>query len=187
MPPRSFTRARAFVGGVALVLGVTLATAGAGRWSAQKGDEPPHARRRGSVTQEDQRLFADTELWNRTVYFNQVQAWNDAAWAHGLELLAFYYVPPAPPPVRRVPVSRPSSGATVGGACGGSRFDYVIDEESGGNPNARNASGAWGCYQIMPATWAGAGCEGAHGSASVAQQAACADRLSASAWAASQG
>src|SRR5215211_588133 len=46
-------------------------------------------------------------------------------------------------------------GSSVGGACGGATngADSYIGRESGGNPNARNPSGAWGCYQIMPGTW----------------------------------
>src|SRR5437762_11041779 len=46
-------------------------------------------------------------------------------------------------------------GSSVGGACGGATngADRFIGAESGGNPNARNSSGAWGCYQIMPGTW----------------------------------
>jgi hypothetical protein len=83
-------------------------------------------------------------------------------------------------------VSRPVT-APVTGACGGATngADQYIARESGGNPNAYNPSGAWGCYQIMPGTWAGAGCDelGAYGSASPAAQSACASRLPLSAWA----
>src|SRR5262245_53395525 len=81
-------------------------------------------------------------------------------------------------------------GATVGGACGGATngADRFIGRESGGNPNARNASGAWGCYQIMPGTWASSCSDlGQHGSASTQAQAACASRLPSSSWAASGG
>lgn len=76
----------------------------------------------------------------------------------------------------------------VTGVCGGATngADQFISRESGGNPSVYNTggSGAWGCYQIMPGTWAGAGCNelGAHGSASPAAQAACASRLPLSAW-----
>ncbi len=76
-------------------------------------------------------------------------------------------------------------GGNVGGACGGATngADAYIGRESGGDPNARNASGAWGCYQIMPGTW-NASCSdvGSYGSASPQQQAACASRLPQSAW-----
>jgi soluble lytic murein transglycosylase-like protein len=81
-------------------------------------------------------------------------------------------------------------GSTVSGACGGAAngADRFIGAESGGNPNARNASGAWGCYQIMPGTWASTCSDlGAHGSASTSAQAACASRLPSSSWAATGG
>jgi soluble lytic murein transglycosylase-like protein len=81
-------------------------------------------------------------------------------------------------------------GGTVGGSCGGATngADRFIGAESGGNPNARNASGAWGCYQIMPGTWA-AKCSdlGQHGSASTEAQAQCASRLPSSSWSATGG
>jgi soluble lytic murein transglycosylase-like protein len=81
-------------------------------------------------------------------------------------------------------------GSAVGGACGGATngADRFIGAESGGNPNARNSSGAWGCYQIMPGTWRSSCSDlGAHGSASTEAQAACASRLPSSSWTASGG
>jgi len=81
-------------------------------------------------------------------------------------------------------------GGSVGGACGGATngADRFIGAESGGNPNARNSSGAWGCYQIMPGTWSSSCSDlGQHGSASTDAQAQCASRLPSSAWAASGG
>jgi soluble lytic murein transglycosylase-like protein len=83
-----------------------------------------------------------------------------------------------------------ASGGTVSGQCGGATngADAYIGRESGGNPNARNPSGAWGCYQIMPGTWSGSCSDlGQYGSASTQAQAACASRLPSSAWAASGG
>lgn len=79
-------------------------------------------------------------------------------------------------------------GSTVGGQCGGATngADAYIARESGGNPNARNASGAWGCYQIMPGTWNGSCSDlGQYGSASTQAQAACASRLPQSSWSSS--
>jgi soluble lytic murein transglycosylase-like protein len=83
-----------------------------------------------------------------------------------------------------------SGGSSVGGACGGATngADRFIGAESGGNPNARNSSGAWGCYQIMPGTWRSSCSDlGAHGSASTDAQAQCASRLPSSSWAATGG
>jgi hypothetical protein len=81
-------------------------------------------------------------------------------------------------------------GSSVGGACGGASngADRFIGAESGGNPNARNSSGAWGCYQIMPGTWQSSCSDlGQHGSASTDAQAQCASRLPSSSWAATGG
>jgi hypothetical protein len=81
-------------------------------------------------------------------------------------------------------------GGSVGGACGGATngADRFIGAESGGNPNARNSSGAWGCYQIMPGTWQSSCSDlGQHGSASTDAQAQCASRLPSSSWAATGG
>ena len=83
-----------------------------------------------------------------------------------------------------------SSGGSVSGSCGGATngADRFIGAESGGNPNARNASGAWGCYQIMPGTWSSSCSDlGQHGSASTEAQAACASRLPSSSWSATGG
>jgi hypothetical protein len=95
-----------------------------------------------------------------------------------------------PKPVSVARTGRGGGGGSVGGACGGAAngADRFIGAESGGNPNARNASGAWGCYQIMPGTWASSCSDlGQHGSASTQAQAACASRLPSSSWAASGG
>ena len=181
----------ALVAGAALVMAAACGTATAEHETPAKPTGPTRA---------EVRLLTDTLNWNNAVLLNETEAWDDATWANQLEALAISYVPPPPPPAPRSPVvpapsrstvtnraPRIDSGGGATGACGGSRFDYVIPKESGGNANARNASGAWGCYQIMPATWSGAGCSGSFGSASPAEQAACADKLSPGAWAASQG
>jgi hypothetical protein len=86
--------------------------------------------------------------------------------------------------------SQPSGGAhyTRGGstgACGGASngADQYIGRESGGDPSAANASGAYGCYQIMPGTWA-ASCSdlGPEGGSSAGTQAQCASRLPLGSW-----
>jgi soluble lytic murein transglycosylase-like protein len=97
---------------------------------------------------------------------------------------------PAPAQTGRVGGSgtSTSTSSSVGGACGGASngADAYIGRESGGNPNARNPSGAWGCYQIMPGTWSSSCSDlGAHGSASTSAQAQCASRLPASSWSSS--
>lgn len=79
----------------------------------------------------------------------------------------------------------PNGGAT--GACGGATngADQFIARESHGQADVWNTqgSGAWGCYQIMPATWASSCSDlGAHGSAPASAQAECASRLPLSAW-----
>lgn len=76
--------------------------------------------------------------------------------------------------------------ATSTGACGGATngADQFIGRESGGDPSAQNPSGAYGCYQIMPGTWAGSCSDlGPEMGASADVQAQCASRLPMSAWA----
>jgi hypothetical protein len=94
--------------------------------------------------------------------------------------------PPSPPAPLRP--ANPSVSGGGGGACGGATngADQFIHRESGGNPQAVNpSSGAYGCWQVLPSTWASA-CGDINGGhpqgATVAQQAACASRLPLSAW-----
>ena len=71
------------------------------------------------------------------------------------------------------------------GACGGATngADQYIHRESGGSPTVANPSGAYGCYQIMPATWASSCSDlGPEIGSSPSAQAACASRLPLSAW-----
>jgi hypothetical protein len=77
----------------------------------------------------------------------------------------------------------PTSSGSCGGATNGA--DQYIGRESGGNPGVFNTegSGAYGCYQIMPATWASSCSDlGPEVGSSPAAQAACASRLPLSAW-----
>ena len=132
--------------------------------------------------------------------------WNEAVQRHQLELFyqgvlaaeaekaeaekaeAAKARKPAAPTGRRG--GSTSGGSTVGGSCGGATngADRFIGAESGGNPNARNPSGAWGCYQIMPGTWSSSCSDlGTHGSASTDAQAQCASRLPSSSWSATGG
>jgi hypothetical protein len=82
------------------------------------------------------------------------------------------------PTTNRLP-SRSSPSTSLSGDCYASELpDYIVDRESGGNPNAYNPSGAWGCAQFMPGTWNGTCSDlGAHGTASVEAQNECANRL----------
>lgn len=85
-----------------------------------------------------------------------------------------------------VPSSLPRLGSgSGGGGCGGATngADQFIARESGGNPQVFNPSGAYGCYQIMPGTWASSCSDlDSYGNASPAVQAECASRLPLSAW-----
>jgi hypothetical protein len=97
--------------------------------------------------------------------------------------VAAYVAAVIPPPRLPVPAVRPG-GVNVGTSAppgGGGCYDgpipaYIVTRESGGNPGAVNASsGAYGCFQIMPAVWANA-CGDL--SRDVAGQIACANRIS---------
>lgn len=72
------------------------------------------------------------------------------------------------------PSAAPSSSSS--GGCGSAIPGYIIERESGGNPNARNPSGAFGCYQLMPMHF-GPGGECAGLSTSQSGQDECAARL----------
>lgn len=88
--------------------------------------------------------------------------------------------------VSGAPVTAPQASSATSGPCGGATngADQYILRESGGDPTATNPSGARGCYQIMPGTWAGSCSDlGDQYSATPATQAACASRLPLSAWA----
>lgn len=87
----------------------------------------------------------------------------------------------APTPTQEVVAAEPTVVGSCGGATNGA--DAYIVRESGGDPTAMNPSGAWGCYQIMPDTWASSCSDlGNEQSADPSTQAACASRLPLSAW-----
>lgn len=158
-------------------------------------------------------LWNRTVLWNDTVRFNEAVkanqwiAWNEAAaenerqalqrQADARRVAAQSAVPAAKQkkpavatakPTAAVTRTAPSPPSSVGGSCGGASngADAYIGRESGGNPNARNPSGAWGCYQIMPGTWSGSCSDlGSHGAASTDAQAKCASRLPHNSWSSS--
>jgi LysM repeat protein len=83
---------------------------------------------------------------------------------------------PAPQPVTEqdaTPVQSQTVEATdvTGGYPGGAFGQCVVERESGGNPDAMNASGHYGLYQFSAATWAAYGGNPADfGNASVAEQ-----------------
>jgi hypothetical protein len=82
-------------------------------------------------------------------------------------------------------VRQPPSGGGGGGDCYGSDVpSYIVNRESGGSSTARNPSGAYGCFQIMPGTWGGTCSDlGSLNGSSAAAQTECANRL----WAGGSG
>jgi hypothetical protein len=95
--------------------------------------------------------------------------------------------PLPPPPVQVTPEIPVASGS---GACGGATngADQYISRETNGSSDPVNqenldGSGAWGCYQIMPGTWASS-CDdlGPEIGSDGGTQAKCASRLSLSNW-----
>src|SRR6266516_4476227 len=135
---------------------------------------------------------ADEKRLLEAIQAQQLDAFFQAVLAQQAEQAAAAANASKPKPV--APTGRGGGGSggggNVSGACGGATngADAYIGRESGGNPNARNPSGAWGCYQIMPGTWSSSCSDlGQYGSAGTSAQAACASRLPSSAWAASGG
>ena len=166
-----------------------------GTWAAFKPPHLEHAEARASRS-----APPSTTTTTATPMLTPAQAQSLGAYMDSIKFDEFlqstnaFLASLAPPPVAQavpapaytVPSYAPVASGGATGACGGATngADQFIQRESGGDPNALNPSGAWGCYQIMPGTWAGAGCNdlGAYGSASAAVQAECASRLSLSAW-----
>ena len=183
------------------VIAAVMAVVSLGAWSVTAGAESQGRLRQPedpTLDAQRYRLWHDTTLWNDTATYNYVVAANFAAAverARAEEAAAAEAAAAAAAARKSVaPTGRGGGGAApasnVGGSCGGATngADRFIGAESGGNPNARNASGAWGCYQIMPGTWQSSCSDlGAHGSAGTDAQAQCASRLPSSSWAATGG
>lgn len=184
---------RAFFTALAVVYACLLGAIG---WTAIRTGEPPHRR-----AVDDHRTSSQPFSPPREVELSTVQQVLTAYRTQALDEIGAYVaavrqaeldaflasLAPPPPPVTVTPPTV-AGGAVTTGECGGATngADQFIQRESGGNPGIYNqgGSGAWGCYQIMPGTWA-ASCSdlGVHGQASPAAQAACASRLPLSAWA----
>ena len=133
---------------------------------------------------------ADEKRWTEAFQAHEAELFFQAAAAAEAEQAAAAANARKPKPAAPTGRGGGGGGSSVGGACGGATngADAYIGRESGGNPNARNSSGAWGCYQIMPGTWSSSCSDlGQHGSASTEAQAQCASRLPSSSWAASGG
>jgi len=134
---------------------------------------------------EQQYEAAMQAIGNIVNYVNAMIAEQQAEAARAAEVARVQQQQVAQQPAPRVQPSAPTGGAP--GACGGATngADQFIHRESGGNPNISNSggSGAYGCYQIMPATWASS-CRdlGPEIGSSPATQAQCASRLPLSAW-----
>lgn len=199
-------RARSYfpaAGLVALLLAAALAvSAAAGGSPARPAYNKAQAQREATawaVTGDLKARLDAEQLWNTTAFLNAVHehdvavfldaiaaAEAEAAQARARE--AAQHRQRVAPATKFAPPVTPR--ANVGGSCGGATngADRFIGAESGGNPNARNPSGAWGCYQIMPGTWSSSCSDlGQHGAASTDAQAQCASRLPSSSWAATGG
>lgn len=176
----------------ALVLTVTTAIFGAGLAVNKQLETEPISLVYDPRAAEDEKAAAiatgqlkeriDAELrWKTTVFLNwayeqEVARYLEAAARAEAERAAAAAAANAQR--RTISAPRGGGGAPVSGACtGGPVNETVVQNESGGNPNARNPSGAWGCWQIMPGTWSSLGCAGTHGSASVDQQRDCANKV----------
>ena len=71
----------------------------------------------------------------------------------------------------------PTRGSTVGECTGFAIPDYIIQRESGGNPNAMNPSGAYGCAQTLLSHYSSGSCRGLD-PYTIEGQRACVDILS---------
>ncbi|QYA32650.1 LysM peptidoglycan-binding domain-containing protein [Macrococcus psychrotolerans] len=87
--------------------------------------------------------------------------------------------PVAQQPVQQAPVEQPvqqaaqkpvQQAAPAGNSSMDAHLRVIAQRESGGNPNAVNASGYYGLFQFSPSTWASVGGTGNPANASVEEQ-----------------
>lgn len=87
--------------------------------------------------------------------------------------------PVAQKPVQQAPVEQPvqqaaqkpvQQAAPAGNSSMDAHLRVIAQRESGGNPNAVNASGYYGLFQFSPSTWASVGGTGNPANASVEEQ-----------------
>jgi hypothetical protein len=160
------------------VLFVLLLASPAGAYPLPGGSETP-------VPAPQTPLWSDGGARVAISYVEAVRAAETAQFEQFVRDWTAFVAAMTPKPATTTRAPRPaatpsaSSSSQVSGDCYASDLpDYIVNRESGGNPNARNPSGAWGCAQFMPDTWNGTCSDlGAHGSASVDAQNECANRL----------
>lgn len=109
---------------------------------------PAHARPPADSTVTPEQAIADTVALGRWIV-----AYSEARWYEGI----------VAEQARRAAAARAASaprGNTVGACTGFAIPDYIIQRESGGNPNAYNPSGAYGCAQTLLSHYSGGSCSG---------------------------
>jgi hypothetical protein len=192
------TEQRALPFFTALAIVLVACFLGAITWAALRTAEPPHEQPRGrprthEITEPNLADLPATEAL--MTYLSAVREQQIAdvgayiAAVQEAELAAYLEAITPPPP----PVIYTAPQPSVAGACGGATngADQFIQRESGGQPYIANGGGtaaspfdagrAFGCYQIIPSTWAAA-CSDIT-TYDPASQARCASRLPLSAWA----
>ncbi len=137
---------------VVLVTTAALVSVSALRAEPQpRKDTEHHAVRVASVTASPTMSWEDIEASGAYVDWLGWRAWvaavNDRV---AIEAAIAVALTPPPPTYSYTP-SR--SSGNIGDCTGFAVPDYIITRESGGDPNARNASGAQGCTQIMQFWW----------------------------------
>lgn len=112
---------------------------------------------------------------------DDIRQWTEALARHEAEMVALATVTRSeiPGPGGEGPASS-TPGPGSSDSCYGVIPDAIVNRESGGNPHIVNpSSGAYGCFQIIPSTWAASCSDLAR---DVAGQRECASRLPSSAW-----